>query len=138
VAIKRFKANEGDSDRIFKVPLNQPFASSLLKALNFHSAVVSGGHWLETFIPSEHLPSLRDFYVRGPATFLHSLRVDAQWERDAICKIQSGGKPSANGGPLAVSSRPAPIFTNHFSSLMSCLVWPTFTDSGLFTGISKA
>ena len=84
VAIKRFKMNEGDSDRIFKVPLVDLCA---LPLLSFYPAIMPRGHRLETSVPSKHLPFVGDFYVRGFTPFSHSFQMDVQRERDAICKI---------------------------------------------------
>ena len=80
--------------------LNQ---SRILPSLIPHSAVMPRDYQLETFVPSEYLAFERGLRVRKPAFFLHSLRVDAQWECDEVCKFQSRGKPFAIGEPRAVS-----------------------------------
>lgn len=65
--------------------------------LNFHSAAVSGGRRLEAFDSPKHLSFIGDLHVHRTAPFAHSLRVDAQRECDGVCKIESRGKPFANG-----------------------------------------
>ena len=72
VAIKRLKMNEGDSEKIFKVPFIN-IAHYHRSALSLHSAVMSRNHRLETLVPSEYLAFVRDFYVPRPAFFPHSL-----------------------------------------------------------------
>ena len=96
VAIKCLKMDEGDSDGIFKVP-SIDLVYYYWSALNLHLAAMSRDRQLETLVPSEHLAFNRGFCVRKPELFPHPHRVDAQWERDAVCKIKSEGKPLAIG-----------------------------------------
>jgi len=82
-------------------------SASRILLLRLYPAFMSGDNWLETFAPSEYLALERGLRVPGPAFFLRSLGVDARWECDEVCKIQSRGKPFATGELLAV---PPPVF----------------------------
>ena len=88
----------GDSDRTFKVPLIN-LTHYRRSALNPHPAAMSGDHWLETSVSSEHLALVGGLSVRKPTLFPHSHRVDAQRERGAVCEIKPRDKPSAVGEP---------------------------------------
>ena len=66
---------------------------------------MSGGGQLETSVSSKHPSFVRGFCVHGPKLFPHSHRVDAQWERDAVCEIQSRGKPFAASKPTSFPLR---------------------------------
>jgi len=68
----------------FQGTFNQRCASPLL---SFRLAVMSRDHRLEIFIPSKHFAFVGGFCVHGPALFPHSLGVDDQRERDAVCEI---------------------------------------------------
>ena len=86
--------------------LNQPCPLLLLR---FYPAFVSRDYHLEALIPAKHFASERGVYVRRPTLFLHSHRVDAQRECDAVFEIKSRSKPFATGEPLAVPLQVSPI-----------------------------
>ena len=93
VAIKRFRTSECNSDKVFKVLL----IDLTSHRCSFLSVVMSRDYRLETLVTSEYLTSAGCFCVCGPILPQHHHRVDAQWERGAVHKVQSKGEPPTTG-----------------------------------------
>jgi len=135
VAIKRLKMTKGDADGTFKVPLlDVPRPSP---SLSSHPGVMSRDNQLEIPVPSEHLAFVGGFCVCRPALFAHPHPVDAQWECDAVCRIQPRGEPPAIGEFACCLLRVPSCSSTVISSLRSCPAWHTSTTSRSFTEISK-
>ena len=60
-------------------------------------AVLSGNHSLEAPFPPQRLAVVGGFVLCGSLLLSHSLRLDAKWECDGICQVQSGRKPFGAG-----------------------------------------
>ena len=134
MAIKRFKINEGDPDGIFKVPLID---------LTHHHRSTFIQQLCREVIGWKHLAHPNIFPLLGISMSADPshLLVLSQWMHNGNVMEYVRFNPKANRlrmvSLFAVSPRSSPPFINHFSSLRSRPVWPTFTGSGSFTGISR-
>ena len=138
VAIKHLKKNnlkknEGGFDRIFKV--------SPLNLAHYHCSLFTQGLCRE-IISWKHLSHPNVLPLLGVSVSADQcFRILTEWMPNGNVMQYAVSNPEANRLQLvslfSVSLRPFSCLSINFSSLRSCPVWPSFTSSRLFTGISK-
>ena len=133
VAIKSLKIGDGDSNRAFRVPL--------INFLACHHYLAFTQRLCREIIGWKYLfhPNISPLLGVSVSTDPHCFCILSEWMSNGNVMQYTRSNPEANRlrlvSPFVVSPRFLPLHT--FSSLRSRLVWPTFTSSGLFMGISK-
>jgi len=131
VAIKCLRMNEEDSDRIFKVP-------SISLAHHHHSTFTQ--RLCREIIGWKHLSHPNILPLLGVSVSVEPLcfRILTKWMPNGNVMDYAKSHPEANRLRLVSSllfPRDLFLLSMTISSLRSCLVWPTSTNSRSFTGI---
>jgi len=134
MAIKSLRMNEGDSDRIFKVSLLNP-VHSLCSTLTQRLC--------REIITWKHLShrNILPLFGISLSTDPHGFCVLTEWMPNGNVIRYARSNPEADRfrlvSPAAYCFHVISCNKKTSSSLKSCLVWPTFTGSILFTATSR-